>query len=124
MKTEEEKPNEKEFTPEIPERYKGGDVEYAAKEFKFHVRPAPDNTQIELIEFEDGRKYKFQHPPFMTAHAVLIGSDSQHQPFVYGLSCLKQNGQGPEINESYLDQNRSEGFDLWSPLVRGLLSCS
>ena len=34
-------------------------------EFKFKRRKDPADAAVEYLDFEDGRKYKFQHPSFL-----------------------------------------------------------
>ncbi len=103
--------------------------ELLEREYKFKVSKAPSSSpgssQVEFITFEDGRKYKFQHPPFMQVHEVLTSAKNEHSVFVFALGCLDPSGpDSPEINEAYLNDNRADGFYLWSPLVRGLLQSS
>ena len=117
MLSKKDKPEKAEETKEAPKT----STELLGAEYKFKVYTAPGDAEVDLIDFEDGRKYKFQHPSFMKTHEVLMEA-TEHELFAFALTCLHPNGtDSPEINEQYLNTHHKDGFYLWSPLVRGLL---
>ena len=84
-----------------------------------------DNADIDLIHFKDGREYKFQQPPFMDIHRAWVSEDPDQAIFELGIKNLfpiTGSKDSVYIDEKYLDKNRREGFHLWSPLLRGLLT--
>jgi hypothetical protein len=114
----EEKNNEVQKESEKPQTA----TERLGLEYDFILKPDISDSQVVHIEFKDGRRYKFQHPPFFTAHKIIMEQD-EHDVFIFALSNLfPENEKSPIINEKYLNANRDEGFYLWSPLARGLLS--
>lgn len=122
MENEEIKKTENKNTVEIKEL---SAFEQLQIEYKFKIVDELKDSAVQYIEFENGRRYKFQHPPFLTAHKIIMEAESDHEVFVFALSCIFPAGKNsPEINELYLNTNRADGFYLWSPLARGLLSGS
>lgn len=100
-------------------------VQLLAEKYKFRVEKDSQHSNIDHLIFEDGRKYKFQHPSFMEFHEIMYGDTSKSLDqiaFLHGLTCIfPENEKSPPINEKYLNANFDESLSLWSPLIRGLL---
>jgi hypothetical protein len=91
------------------------------KKYEFATERDSKNKDIEYIKFKDGREYKLQHPRFFELHdAILEGETGMLQLALKNLYPL--NDKSPRINEDYLNNNKVEGINLWSRLLRGLLS--
>ena len=92
---------------------------------EFKLKLEYDKTaKVELIIFDDGRKYKLQYPSFMELHRVIMSSNNfDHALFEFGLENLyPENSKSPKINTDYLENTPSEALNLWSALLRRLLS--
>jgi len=93
------------------------------EEYGFTVETDETNKTVEFIKFKDGREYKLQHPTFFQLHDALTSENSETSLFLLGLDCLyPRNDKSPKIDEEWLEKNKVEGMNLWSRLLRGLLS--
>lgn len=93
------------------------------EEFKFKLVPSEKSEGVTFIEFEDGRRYKFQEPSFMELHEELMSSKSTLTGLLrIGMDNIHPtNEQSEEITEAYLQKNKHEGFALWPHLFGRLL---
>ena len=98
-------------------------LDYLQELYKFKTERDPKDKSIEYIDFEDGRKYKVQHPSFFELHDALAEEKADSALFKLGLECLHpMNEKSPRITLEWLEEHKTEGINLWSRLLRGLLS--
>lgn len=82
-----------------------------------------DNKSVRRVVFEDGRAYRFEFPYFKDFHDVFTSEGNlETQLFYFGLTRFEpENKKSPKIDDNYLEAHMTEGINLWSPLLRGLL---